>query len=379
MDLPGFRNAPSLVYASFTPSFFMDAGNTPTGGFFRDWRASSLATQAQEPFVTSFEMANQNAAEVISRLQSSSATLAAFVAAYGSEVLEAPATALADIGLAIAAFETEDPSFHPFTSKYDYWLAGQAQLTAKELQGLALFNNPGKGNCLACHPSYAQGYSSHALFTDFTYDNIGIPRSWSIPANDPSPVSPIDGVPLGYVPAPLAVPAGAEYVFYDLGLCAPFIPAPTDLHPRPNFSGTTSLCGLFKAPTLRDAAITAPYFHNGTFKTLREVVEWYVTRDINSNIGNNPTPVPAGLEGNPYAPTGSFYTSQNGAPDLYEYNDLPVDFDANVNIGETPYAPPTIEGGQAPTLSSLDCAANAPRMFQTCSPRCPLRASFPGT
>src|SRR5580698_5514503 len=82
MDLPGFRNAPSLVYAFLTPGFFLDQG-TPTGGFFRDGRASSLAVQAQQPFVTEFEMANQDAAEVVSRLQASAATLQAFVTVYG--------------------------------------------------------------------------------------------------------------------------------------------------------------------------------------------------------------------------------------------------------------------------------------------------------
>jgi hypothetical protein len=63
MDIPGFRNAPSLMYASLTPAFFLDAG-TPTGGFFRDGRARSLDQQAQQPFITPFEMANQDAAEV---------------------------------------------------------------------------------------------------------------------------------------------------------------------------------------------------------------------------------------------------------------------------------------------------------------------------
>ena len=64
MDLPGFRNAPSLMYASLTPAFFMDEG-TPTAGFFRDGRASLLAVQARQPFVSSFEMANPNAAEAV--------------------------------------------------------------------------------------------------------------------------------------------------------------------------------------------------------------------------------------------------------------------------------------------------------------------------
>jgi cytochrome c peroxidase len=266
-----------------------------------------------------------------------------------------PDATLQDMGLAIAAYETEAPEFRPFSSKYDYWLQGQAQLTAQEQQGLALFNDPGKGNCTACHPSERQGYSSHALFTDFTYDNIGVPRNWNIPANLPNPLSPIDGVSLTYVPTPVNVPADAEYYYYyDLGLCGPFEPAANDPNPRPNLSDTTSLCGLFKVPTLRNVAITAPYFHNGAFGNLHQLLEWYVTRDINNNSSNNPNPVPAGPGGNPYQAVGTFYVTASGAPDLYEYNDLPVRFDANVNIGETPYTPPTFGGGQAPTLTAAE-------------------------
>ncbi|HVW70258.1 MAG TPA: cytochrome c peroxidase [Steroidobacteraceae bacterium] len=355
MDLPGFRNTPSLLYVSLTPSFSIDDG-TPTGGFFRDGRVSSLAVQAEQPFITSFEMANQDAAEVIGRLKQSATTLQAFVAAYGQDVLNDPDTALADIGQAIAAYETEAPVFHPFTSKFDYWQSGQATLTAQESAGLALFNNPGKGNCTACHPSQRQGYSEHPLFTDFSYDNIGVPRNWDIPANAAVPVSPISGVSLApYMPAaPGNVPSDAEYKYYDLGLCGPFQPVSNDPHPRASYFSVTTLCGLFKVPSLRNVAITSPYFHNGRFNTLHEVVEWYVTRDINNNTGNNPTPVPAGPDGNPYFPLGTFYTNADGTPDLYQYNDLPVEFDANVNIAEVPYTPPKIAGGQAPTLTATE-------------------------
>src|ERR1700761_3601147 len=97
MDQTGFRNAPSLMYASFTPPFSLSGG--PVGGFFRDGRASSLATQAEQPFVTPFEMANQDAAEVVERLQNSAATLEAFTAVYGAAVLDDPQTALKDMGL----------------------------------------------------------------------------------------------------------------------------------------------------------------------------------------------------------------------------------------------------------------------------------------
>jgi cytochrome c peroxidase len=224
-DLPGFRNAPSLRYAALTPAFFLDAG-TPTGGFFRDGRASSLAVQAQQPFVTEFEMANQDAAEVLSRLRTSPESLAALVAAFGEAPLADPTRTLADIGEALAAFETEAPEFTPFSSKFDAWLAGTAQLSDAELCGLALFNNPGKGKCTACHPSQRGPYSAHPLFIDFTYDNIGVPRSWSIAANEPHPVSPVSGVPLTYLPAQLNLPGDARYSYYDLVLRAGCLPLP---------------------------------------------------------------------------------------------------------------------------------------------------------
>jgi cytochrome c peroxidase len=111
---------------------------------------------------------------------------------------------------------------------------------------------------------------------------------------------------------------------------------------------------VFKVPTLRNIALTAPYFHNGEFPSLHKVLQWYVTRDINNNTGNNPTPVPPGPGGNPYFPVGTAYVNADGTPDLYQYNDLPVDYNANVNIGEVPYTPPTFAGGQAPTLTAAE-------------------------
>ena len=342
MDQTGFCNAPSLMYASFTPAFSLTDG--PVGGFFRDGRASTLAAQAEQPFLTSFEMANADAAEVVGRLQNSPATLAAFVAAYGEAALADPQTALDDMGQALGTYESEDDEFHPFSSKFDYYLQGKAQLTPQEQNGLALFNNPGKGNCTACHPSQPQSFSPHALFTDFSFDNIGVPRNWAIPANTVGSVSLKPG----------NVPDDAEYAYYDLGLCGPFEPAVGDLHARVELSATTSLCGVFKVPTLRNIALTSPYFHNGVFDDLHQVVEWYVTRDVNDNTGNNPNPVAAGPGGNPYRAVGTFYTAADGTPDLYEYNDLPVAYDANVNIVEVPYTPPTFGGGQAPTLTPAE-------------------------
>jgi cytochrome c peroxidase len=345
MDQPGFRNAPSLMYTMFTPPFTMTDADGPVGGFFRDGRASSLDQQAQQPFVTPFEMGNQDAAEVLSRLRNSPTTLQAFVTAFGESTLADPDKTMQAIGLAIAAYETEDEEFRPFSSKYDFWIAGQAQLSAQEQRGMDLFNDPSKGNCAACHPSQSDNPDHNGLFTDFSFDNIGVPRNWTIPANAAGAV----------VPADLSmanVPAGSEYAYYDLGLCGPFTPLAGDTNARPNLSANTSVCGVFKVPTLRNIAITSPYFHNGVFSTLRQVVEWYVTRNINNNPLNNANPVAAGLGGNPYQTGGTFYVTANGLPDLYQYNDLPAAFDGNVNVDEVPYAPASKGLSQAPYLSS---------------------------
>lgn len=262
MDLPGFRNSPSLMYASFTPAFYFDASGSPSGGFFRDGRAANLTDQGAQPFITAFEMANANAAAVIEKLKQRP-YLDDFTSLYGSEVLSDPDTALKRIGAALAAFETEAPQFHPFSSKYDYWRKGQVTLTAQEQHGLELFNDPSKGNCAACHPSTSADGVTPPLFTDFSFDNLGVPRNAKIAANNPDS-------------APAYTPRNSDdgvHVYYDLGVCGPL----RDNSGR-NLSG---ICGQFKVPTLRNIALTAPYFHNGQFSTLEQAIGFYVRRDTN--------------------------------------------------------------------------------------------------
>ena len=272
MDLTGFRNTPSIMYASYIPSFYYDSSGDPYGGFFRDGRALTLADQAQQPFITAFEMANADAAAVAAKL-ATRPYVGDFEALYGAEVLSDPQTALADMAQAIAAFETEDPRFHPFSSKYDYWLKGQAQLTAQEQQGLALFNDPTKGNCAACHPSTSGDGVTPPMFTDFSYDNLGVPRNTAIPANS-------DTAAPSYTPADST---DGVHGYYDLGICGPFragISAnPSD--PGSNGKNLFGYCGRFKVPTLRNIALTAPYFHNGQFATLADALTFYVQRDTN--------------------------------------------------------------------------------------------------
>src|SRR5580698_10139140 len=139
-----------------------------------------------------------------------------------------------------------------------------------------------------------------------------------------------------------------------MGLCGPLQPSPSEVNARPNMTATTTPSGTFKVQTLRNIAVTSPYFHIAVFSYLHQVVEWYVTRDVNNDTGNNPNPVAAGPGGNPYVAVGTFYVTASGTPDLYEYNDLPADYDANVNVGEVPYTRPTFGGGQAPTLTAAE-------------------------
>jgi cytochrome c peroxidase len=277
----GLRNSPSLTYAAFAPAFYFDKEGTPTGGFNRDGRANSLADQAARPFLTAFEMGNASTADVADKL-SRTAYAKEFRALFGEQIFNDPEQAFARALLAIQAYEQEDKNeFAPFSSKYDYFLAGKTQLSAQELAGLALYNDPQKGNCAACHPSTRGTDGSPPMFTDFTYDNLGVPRNAAIAAN-------------------------ADPNYFDLGLCGP---QRTDLAQR------TDLCGAFKVPSLRNVAVTAPYFHNGRFQTLREAISFYVRRDTN--------------------PEEWYPLDGNGL--VRKFDDLPPEYVRNVNTTEVPY------------------------------------------
>src|SRR3569833_100520 len=150
MDEPGFRSAPSLKYAAFTPAFSIVDGGA-SGGFFRDGRASSLAAQATVPFVTPIEMANQGAAEVVGRLRNSPDTLRLYRKAFATDSFSDPNQTLLNIGAAIGAYETEDvEEFEPFTSKFDAYTDGMVLLFVFFLFGFVLFFFFGLGFCFSC-------------------------------------------------------------------------------------------------------------------------------------------------------------------------------------------------------------------------------------
>lgn len=278
----GFRNAPSLKYLIANSAFFFDDEGTPTGGFDRDGRADSLALQARRPFLAVHEMADASVEDVAGKLSQASYA-AEFRAQFGAQIFSTPDLAFERALFALQKYQQEDTAeFAPFTSKYDAFLENHTQLTDQEMRGLALFNNPQKGNCAGCHPSARGSDGSPPLFTDFTYDNLGVPRNSNIAANN-------------------------DPTYFDLGLCGPDRADLLADHP--------DLCGAFKVPTLRNVALTAPYFHNGRFQTLEEVVRFYVRRDTNPEEW-----YPLGADGTPQ-----------------KFDDLPPQFRGNVNTVEVPY------------------------------------------
>ncbi|MEP6875082.1 MAG: cytochrome c peroxidase [Burkholderiales bacterium] len=292
LDLQGRRSTPSINYLSFNTAFYFAADGTPTGGFFWDGRAASLKDQAGLPFLTDFEMANANKADVIDKV--SRATYADdFKQVFGADIFTRPDDAFDRLTLALQQYQREDTDFRPFSSKYDEFLRGMAPLSDQELRGLALFNNPVKGNCQACHPSGKAADGSFPLFTDFSYDNLGVPRNPLIVRND-------------------------DPGYFDLGLCA-----------RTDLTTTSDLCGAFKVPSLRNVALRQALFHNGRFGTLKEALTFYVQRDTN--------------------PEKWYPLNADGT--VKKFDDLPPQYVANVNTLEVPY---NRRPGDAPALSDAE-------------------------
>jgi cytochrome c peroxidase len=246
-DRYGNRNDLPAAYAGFSPDFHYDEEEgLYVGGQFWDGRASTLKEQAKGPFLNPLEMANADEEAVVQKIRVADYS-ALFKRVFGPDALQDVEKAYDFAAEAIAAYEMTR-EVNKFNSKYDLYLAGDVDLTEQEQRGLQLFEDEEKGNCAACHPSEAGPYSDHPLFTDFTYDNLGVPRN---PEN-----------PFYYLPEPFN-PEGADFV--DLGLGGV-------VNKREEW-------GKFKVPSLRNVAITGPYMHNGVFKTLRQVLVFYNTRD----------------------------------------------------------------------------------------------------
>lgn len=246
----GNRNTPTAMYMAYSPAFhFEESEEHYEGGQFVDGRAPTLEEQAKGPFLNPLEMANPDRQTVIGKVRNASYA-GLFKAVFGQDSLDDPDRAYELLALAIADYE-HSRAFNRFSSKYDAWLAGKAQLTAQERRGLDLYEREDKGNCAACHPNRPANDDilSPPLFTDFTYDNLGVPKNIA---------NPFYRLPKAYNPD--------GWSFVDKGLGGAL--------------GLATENGKFKVPTLRNIAVTGPYMHNGYFRTLKGVVDFYNTRDV---------------------------------------------------------------------------------------------------
>jgi hypothetical protein len=246
----GNRNAPSISYAHFsTKRYFDSREQTFVGGFFLDGRVNSMQDQIKKTLFNPLEMNNKDLKKLVAKIKKAS-FYPAFIKLYGSK--QTNKQILDNLAEAIVSYE-KTIDVNPFTSKFDYYLKGKVKLSKIEMQGMQLFKDENKAKCANCHLLKKDRKAGKVLFTDYTYDNIGVPK------NDKNPYYTLS---LNYNSK------GLKYI--DLGL------GETTKSKEEN--------GKFKVPTLRNIEVTAPYFHNGVFNTLEEVVHFYNKRDVDSKI-----------------------------------------------------------------------------------------------
>jgi cytochrome c peroxidase len=259
----GDRKPPSAAYATPSPVFHYDADEGVfIGGLFWDGRATGArlgdpaAEQALGPYTNPNEQALPDSRAVVQKVCAATygnMFRSMFGAAACSSLADDAtiATAFDNLGRAVSAFEASS-AVNRYSSKYDKYLRGEATLTSLERRGLQLFE--GKARCALCHPTESQPDGNPPLLTDNTFDNLGLPKNPNHPYG-PSFVDPGLGGSLDAVPE------------YD---------DETVAHNK----------GKHRVPTLRNADkrpapdFVKAYGHNGYFKTLKEIVHFYNTRDV---------------------------------------------------------------------------------------------------
>ncbi|MFK8008081.1 MAG: cytochrome-c peroxidase [Saprospiraceae bacterium] len=197
--------------------------------FFWDGKANTLEEQVLHP-VRSHDEMDLNWEQATYRINNSNFYTPKFQAAFGNQKIDS-----ITISKAIAQFERTLISHN---SKYDQVIRGEAYFTPQEYEGFNLINDQTKGNCLHCHTTDANALGTTAGFSNNGLDNFTTPSE-----------------------------------FIDKG--------------KGNISNQLSDIGRFKIPSLRNVGITFPYMHDGRFKTLEEVLDFY-THGINYSYNIDP-------------------------------------------------------------------------------------------
>jgi cytochrome c peroxidase len=279
----GNRKPPSAAYAGDSQPLRNDNLLGWVGGMFWDGRADGsqlgdpLAEQAKGPFLNPLEMGLTDAAQLCNKVKAGSYSVL-FEQVWGAGSLDCAKanTVYNQIGKAIAAYE-RSAEINPYSSKFDlFWDKAKTKrldvtkitvsnytkyrnlgFTDAELYGLAMFNDPTQANCASCH-SLKPGSKGYPLFTDYTYDNLGVPKN---PEN--SFYSNLE-----------YNPQGAGWIDTGLG----------------GFLGDGQEKGKMKVPTLRNVDkrpstdFVKAYTHNGSIKSLTDVVRFYAMRGMNGGM-----------------------------------------------------------------------------------------------
>jgi len=273
------RNTPSVLYLKYVKRFHYHwEEDMPLpdafGGFFWDGRADSITALVRQPLLNPDEMGNRDLAQVARKLDAASYA-ADFRRAFPDMGADAEAV-VTSAGAALQAFLLS-PAMAPFSSRYDAYVRGEAHLSDLEMHGLAIFKDRAKGNCLRCH-RVEDGIKdpTRSLFTDYGFEVVGVPRNRAALPSEPA--------------------------HPDLGLCERKGAAKASKEDR--------FCGAFRTPSLRNVAVRTSFMHNGAFRSLRDVVAFYSTRDS--------------------AP-GHWYPKE-------PYEDLPAEYRQYVNTDFAPYS-----------------------------------------
>lgn len=234
--LTGTRNAPTVINAAYFTRFFWDG------------RSADMEDQAQHPIVNPVEMGLANHDPVLSVVRTDPDYVAAFRKVFSKEPAQ---VTMREVQQAIASFERTIVSGD---SPFDQWYFGKKAdaISAQARRGFDVFMN--KGRCVSCH-TIEQDF---ALFTDNRFHNIGVG------------INRIQADVARLAPAFLA--AKAQGVDVDKAVLTN--PKVSELG-RFAVTDTLDEIGSFKTSTLRNVAVTAPFMHDGSLATLRDVVEHY--------------------------------------------------------------------------------------------------------
>ncbi len=253
-QLQGTRNAPTVVNSVFFTSFFWDG------------RSPSLEDQALHPFLNPVEMALETHEPILTICRTDPEYVAAFQKVFGKS---GEGITIDEVTQAIAAFERTQVSGNSPFDRY-YFLGEEDALTEQQKRGFDLFVN--QGRCVSCHVIE----QTTALFTDNRFHNVGV----------------------GINDIQTQVPALAEeFLKAEATMAEVDVQVLSDKRTSElgRFAVTRGLddLGSFKTPTLRNIAVTAPYFHDGSSETLRDAVVHY----NNGGVTNEDDPVNDFLSG----------------------------------------------------------------------------------